>query len=132
MYVTTSINLAPTSALLISFSGLQVAYYGIALNTAKFFYPIGFAHSTLTANDTVESISASASQNAWALQDITPRAAFTDFLDLCKANLIFSGAGLLPGYWVTFLLIDRLGRKKIQVVGFCVLVILFAILGVQQ
>ena len=49
--------------------------------------------------------------------------------NVCVGNLILSAAGLIPGYWVTFLFIDRWGRKPIQLMGFIMLTIIFVILG---
>jgi PHS family inorganic phosphate transporter-like MFS transporter len=46
--------------------------------------------------------------------------------NICVGNLILSVAGLIPGYYVSFLLIDSWGRKPIQIMGFTVLTILFA------
>ena len=44
-------------------------------------------------------------------------------------NLILAAAGLIPGYWATFLLVDSWGRKPIQIMGFTMLTILFIIMG---
>jgi PHS family inorganic phosphate transporter-like MFS transporter len=44
-------------------------------------------------------------------------------------SLVVSVAGLLPGYYATFALIDIWGRKPIQYMGFAVLTVLLAILG---
>jgi len=38
-------------------------------------------------------------------------------------NIILSVAGLIPGYWVSFLFIDSWGRKPIQIMGFVMLTI---------
>lgn len=48
---------------------------------------------------------------------------------IAEGNLILIGAGLLPGYVLTFLLIDRVGRKTIQYTGFAALFIIFMIMG---
>jgi MFS transporter, PHS family, inorganic phosphate transporter len=37
--------------------------------------------------------------------------------------------GLVPGYWVSVFLIDRIGRKPIQIIGFTAMTILFTILA---
>lgn len=37
--------------------------------------------------------------------------------------------GLVPGYWASVFLIDRIGRKPIQIIGFTVLTILFTVLS---
>ena len=43
--------------------------------------------------------------------------------------MILSVAGLIPGYWVSFLFIDSWGRKPIQLMGFTMLTILFCCMG---
>jgi PHS family inorganic phosphate transporter-like MFS transporter len=40
-----------------------------------------------------------------------------------------SAAGLIPGYYATFLLIDKWGRRPIQLMGFIMLTIIFVIMG---
>jgi PHS family inorganic phosphate transporter-like MFS transporter len=44
-------------------------------------------------------------------------------------NLVVSVAGLLPGYYASFFLIDVWGRKPIQFLGFAMLTVLLAVLG---
>lgn len=44
-------------------------------------------------------------------------------------NLILVCAGAIPGYWLSVLTIDYLGRKPIQIGGFIVLTIIFCIIG---
>jgi len=44
-------------------------------------------------------------------------------------GIILAFLGLLPGYWVAVALIDRIGRKPIQITGFAVLTIILAILA---
>lgn len=48
---------------------------------------------------------------------------------LTTGNLIFTAAGYIPGFIVAFMFIDVIGRKKIQIMGFTVLTVLFIILG---
>ena len=50
-------------------------------------------------------------------------------LHVAEGNLVVSLAGLLPGYYATFCLIDSWGRKPIQFMGFSALTVLLAILG---
>jgi len=50
-------------------------------------------------------------------------------INICVGNLILSAAGLIPGYYASFLLIDKWGRKPIQLMGFALLTIIFSILG---
>lgn len=49
--------------------------------------------------------------------------------NITVGNMILSAAGLIPGYWVSFLFIDSWGRKRIQLMGFIMLTTLFIILG---
>ena len=44
--------------------------------------------------------------------------------------MIISALGSVPGYWFTVFLVDRLGRKFIQIMGFSILTVLFLILGI--
>lgn len=48
-----------------------------------------------------------------------------------RGEHVLSAAGLIPGYWVTFLVIDHrlFGRKRIQLQGFVILTILFLVMG---
>jgi MFS transporter, PHS family, inorganic phosphate transporter len=43
--------------------------------------------------------------------------------------MILIVAGLIPGYWATFLFVDSWGRKPIQYMGFIMLTILFCCMG---
>ncbi|EIW84099.1 MFS general substrate transporter [Coniophora puteana RWD-64-598 SS2] len=54
---------------------------------------------------------------------------YKTLMGYCVGNLVLSVAGLIPGYWVCFLFIDRWGRKPIQLTGFIALTILFLIMG---
>ena len=54
---------------------------------------------------------------------------FNRLYNTCLVNLILSVAGLIPGYWATFLCVDSWGRKPIQLMGFSVLTILFIVMG---
>jgi PHS family inorganic phosphate transporter-like MFS transporter len=44
-------------------------------------------------------------------------------------QIVLICAGALPGYFCTVLLVDKLGRKPIQIGGFFVLTIIFCVLG---
>ena len=57
------------------------------------------------------------------------QAVYVNLKNICVGNLILSAAGLIPGYYATFLLIDSWGRKPIQLMGFGILTILFVIMG---
>lgn len=87
----------------------QIAFYGLGLNSSIILTAIGFG---------------------------TPPARFTgtakihqNLVNICTGNLILSAAGLIPGYYASFFLIDSWGRKPIQLMGFTMLTILFTIMG---
>ena len=81
----------------------------MALNTSTILQAIQFSPSVKSAHNPAEALS---------------------FLKkIAEGNLILIGAGLLPGYVLTFLLIDRLGRKTIQYTGFAALFVIFMIMG---
>jgi hypothetical protein len=85
----------------------QIAFYGLGLNNSIILQAIGFG---------------------------TPPGkgvlgVYQNLRNVCVGNLILSAAGLIPGYYFTFLFIDKWGRKPIQLMGFIMLAILFIILG---
>jgi len=90
-----------------SWFALDIAFYGLGLNSSIILDAIGFGNAT--------------SKGVQAVYD--------NLKNICIGNLILSAAGLIPGYWVSFLFIDSWGRKPIQLMGFIVLTILFIILG---
>lgn len=81
---------------------LDVAFYGLGLNTSVILAAIGYANQ----NDLYEK-----------------------FYNNAAGNLILICAGSLPGYWATAATIDTIGRKPIQLGGFIILTILFCIIG---
>lgn len=50
-------------------------------------------------------------------------------MSLGKGNLILSLGGLIPGHIISILIIDTVGRKKLQIVGFIVLMALLYVIG---
>ncbi|KAF9902777.1 Inorganic phosphate transporter pho84 [Linnemannia zychae] len=87
----------------VTWFALDVAFYGIGLNNTFILSTIHFSTSTGEAYETI--------WNATVGQAI----------------IVLLGA--IPGYWFTVFLIERLGRIKIQVLGFVMSCILFCILG---
>lgn len=59
----------------------------------------------------------------------TPSGIYETLHNVSIGNLVVSLAGLLPGYYATFFLIDVWGRKPIQFMGFSALTVLLAVLG---
>ncbi|KAF8180021.1 major facilitator superfamily domain-containing protein [Mycena galopus ATCC 62051] len=85
-----------------SWFAIDVAFYTLGLNASVILAGIGFGNSS----------------------DV-----YKNMYHICVGNLILSVAGLIPGYWVCFMFIDKWGRRPIQLMGFCVLTVLFLIMG---
>lgn len=81
---------------------LDVAFYGVGLNNATILTAIGYAGGTT---------------------------AYEYFYNIAVGNMILVCAGAIPGYWVTVALVDTVGRKPIQMMGFIILTIVFCIMG---
>lgn len=81
---------------------LDVAFYGVSLNNATILTAIGYANG---AN------------------------VYERLYRVAVGNIIIVCAGAIPGYWVTVALVDTVGRKPIQLMGFILLTIFFCIMG---
>lgn len=81
---------------------LDVAFYGLSLNTATVLGAIGYG-----SGDSVYRI----------------------LYNLAAGNCILICAGAIPGYWMTVATVDTIGRKPIQLGGFIILTILFIVWG---
>ncbi|THV02791.1 inorganic phosphate transporter [Dendrothele bispora CBS 962.96] len=90
-----------------SWFALDIAFYGLGLNSSIILETIGFGNATSKGNQAV----------------------YDNLHNICVGNLILSVAGLIPGYWVSFLFIDSWGRKPIQLMGFSMLTIIFICMG---
>ncbi|KAJ7494612.1 inorganic phosphate transporter [Mycena galericulata] len=90
-----------------SWFALDIAFYGLSLNSATILTAIGFGSPP--------------TENTYGI--------YQALYNVCVGNLIFSVAGLIPGYYASFFLIDSWGRKPIQLMGFTVLTVLFIIMG---
>jgi PHS family inorganic phosphate transporter-like MFS transporter len=90
-----------------SWFALDIAFYGLGLNTSSILSAMNFGTPPTSGNLGV----------------------YQNLHNVTVGNLIFSVAGLIPGYWVAFLFIDSWGRKPIQLWGFFMLTILFCIMG---
>ncbi|KAH7907279.1 major facilitator superfamily domain-containing protein [Hygrophoropsis aurantiaca] len=91
-----------------SWFALDIAFYGLGLNSSIILTAINFGSPGTSA---------------------TSHTVYETLYNICVGNLILSVAGLIPGYWASFLVIDRWGRKPIQLMGFIALTILFVIMG---
>lgn len=92
-----------------SWFALDIAFYGLGLNSSVILTAINFGNPTATKN--------------------TSLYVYQNLMNVSVGNLVLSLAGLIPGYWVAFLFIDSWGRKPIQLMGFIILTILFVIMG---
>jgi PHS family inorganic phosphate transporter-like MFS transporter len=91
-----------------SWFALDIAFYGLGLNSGIILQTIGFGGPF--SSNPIEAV-------------------YQNLRAIAIGNLILSAAGLIPGYYVSFFLIDVWGRKPIQLMGFTVLTILFIIMG---
>lgn len=81
---------------------LDVAFYGISLNNPVILTQFGYTGG----------------KNVYHI-----------YYNTAIGNLILVCAGAIPGYWVTVALVDTVGRKPIQIMGFTLLTIFLAALG---
>ena len=88
---------------------LQVAFYGLGLNTSIILQAIGFGTPSADLVGTAR--------------------VYQNLKNIAVGNMILSAAGLIPGFWVSFLLVDSWGRKPVQLLGFTMLSILYVIMG---
>ncbi|RKP39013.1 phosphate transporter [Dimargaris cristalligena] len=95
-------NLKILVACSVCWFSLDVAFYGINLNNGVILDAIGY----------------SSSDNP-----------YENLHQASIGNIIINLMGTVPGYWFTVFLIERLGRKFIQIMGFSILVVIFIILG---
>ncbi|KAF8273359.1 phosphate permease [Lactarius quietus] len=96
-----------------SWFALDIAFYGLGLNSSKIFDAGILAALGLGSNTSTG----------------TPRDVYNNLHDTTVCTLIVIASGLMPGYLASFLLIDSWGRKPIQLMGFIVLSVLFLIMG---
>ncbi|KAJ2867037.1 hypothetical protein GGH94_001103 [Coemansia aciculifera] len=89
----------------IAWFALDVAFYGINLNSSIVIDAIGFAG------------------------DIKNDKPSKFIIRNCLGNIIINLLGSVPGYWITVFTIERLGRIKIQLMGFAALTVLYIVLG---
>lgn len=81
---------------------LDLAFYGLTLNNTIILQAIGYGHGK-TLYDTL--------------------------YNQAVGMIIITCAGGLPGYWFAVFIVDTVGRKPLQLLGFLLLAIVFCILG---
>ncbi|KAJ2516889.1 hypothetical protein GGI11_003321 [Coemansia sp. RSA 2049] len=89
----------------IAWFALDVAFYGINLNSAIVISAIGFSG------------------------DIGTDKPSSFIIRNCVGNIIINLLGSVPGYWISVFTIERFGRKRIQLMGFALLTVLYLVLG---
>ncbi|KAI0697964.1 phosphate transporter [Cytidiella melzeri] len=92
-----------------SWFALDIAFYGLGLNSAIILQAIGFGTPSASLTGGLK--------------------VYTNLKNIALGNMILIAAGLIPGYWATFLFVDSWGRKPIQLMGFVMLTILFCCMG---
>ncbi|PIL29813.1 MFS general substrate transporter [Ganoderma sinense ZZ0214-1] len=102
-------NLVPLIGMCYSWFAIDVAFYGLGLNTSIILQAIGFGTPSVNLIGTAR--------------------VYHNLKNIAVGNMILSAAGLIPGFWATFLLVDTWGRKPVQLLGFTMLTILYAIMG---
>uniref|UniRef100_A0A0W0F328 Major facilitator superfamily (MFS) profile domain-containing protein n=1 Tax=Moniliophthora roreri TaxID=221103 RepID=A0A0W0F328_MONRR len=107
-YFSNSENLKMLFGVSYSWFALDVTYYGLGLNSGRILQAVGFGCDQSSSS--------------------TGEIVYNSLRNICFGNLILL-TGLIPGYWVCFLVIDKFGRKPIQLMGFVVLTGLFIIMG---
>lgn len=90
----------------------QVAFYGLGLNTSIILNAIGFGTPSAELHGA--------------------EAIVTNLKNVSSGNMILAAAGLIPGAWTTFFLIDWWGRKPIQLLGFTMLTVLYVTMGTSH
>nr|GAT60843.1 phosphate transporter [Mycena chlorophos] len=90
-----------------SWFALDIAFYGLGLNSSIILTAVGWGSPS--PKDTA--------------------GVYTSLFNVAVGNIILSVAGLIPGYYTAFFLIDSWGRKPIQLLGFSVLTVLFIVMG---
>lgn len=94
----------------------QVAFYGLSLNS-----------SSILTSDLLTRAGIGSPVTPW---DLTTTLGMSESLhNVVIGSLVVCVAGLLPGYYASFFLIDVWGRRPIQFLGFAMLAVLLAILA---
>ena len=81
---------------------LDVAFYGLGLNSSTVLAAIGYG---------------------------TGPNLYEILFNLAAGNCILVCAGAIPGYWLAVATLDTVGRRPLQLIGFCLLTLLFWVWG---
>ncbi|XP_062097809.1 probable inorganic phosphate transporter 1-9 [Humulus lupulus] len=64
------------------------------------------------------------------LKPVNQVSAFRDAFDVAKLQAIVAICSTIPGYWFTVYFIDRIGRVRIQLMGFLVMAVVYISIGI--
>ncbi|KAJ3069767.1 phosphate transporter [Podochytrium sp. JEL0797] len=103
---------------------LDVAWYGLSLNQSTVLNLINFNGPTKVNVNVTDANGVTTVQHVMPPIDI-----WEAFYQVAVGNIIIACAGTVPGYWFTVGLIEKMGRKPIQIMGFAVITICLAILA---
>ncbi|KAJ3071260.1 Inorganic phosphate transporter pho84 [Podochytrium sp. JEL0797] len=103
---------------------LDVAWYGLALNQSTVLSLINFNGPTKIDLNVTNSAGITTVE-----QHMPPVDIWDAFYQVAVGNIIVACAGTVPGYWFTVALIEKMGRKPIQMMGFAIIGICLAILA---
>ncbi|KAI9366867.1 major facilitator superfamily domain-containing protein [Zopfochytrium polystomum] len=109
---------------------LDIAWYGLSLNQSTILNLINFnGPANIKGFCVVNPDNSTQKFCPGAFSD--PTATMYDFFyQKAVGNIIIALAGTVPGYWVTVGLIETLGRKPIQLLGFLVITVVLLILAI--
>ncbi len=97
-------------------------YWPLVLGTAFawFLFDISFYGTSIYTPTLISSLSLAYAPHLTAIQHLTTAEEYTALI-----TVLFT----IPGYWIAVALIDRVGRRTLQLVGFGVMALAFAVLG---
>ncbi|KAH8980885.1 phosphate transporter, partial [Lactarius akahatsu] len=102
----------------VAYSWFAVAFYGLGLNS-----------SAILTSEVLTKAGIGYKIQPGELQSNPTLVMYKTLHNVAEGSLVVSLAGLLPGYYATFFLIDVWGRKPIQFMGFSALTVLLAVIG---
>ncbi|KAJ3061729.1 Inorganic phosphate transporter pho84 [Podochytrium sp. JEL0797] len=103
---------------------LDVAWYGLSLNQSTVLNLINFNGPTKVNVNVTDANGVTTVQHVMPPIDI-----WEAFYQVAVGNIIIACAGTVPGYWFSVALIEKMGRKPIQFMGFGIITICLAILA---
>lgn len=107
---------------------LDIAWYGLALNQSTILGLINY-NGPPKISGYVSVNQTTGTRHEWP-PFVDPNASVFDyFYQRAIGNIIIAMCGTVPGYWVAVLLIEKMGRKPIQYLGFTVISVILAILA---